>query len=107
MESTLVAKTPEVVQFLVDNFTHVEFIQRFRVVVRRKDGKVSMYKEYLVHCDPGEYDATLVFKTKEGKLEIYNTKLTVYDRKTARYFVYVVPNELEKDLVLVLFRKPS
>ncbi len=107
MESVLMSKIPDVIQTLVDNFDHVEFIQKFRVVVNRKDGKTYMYKEYIVHCDPGKYDATIVFKTKEGKLEIYNNELTVYDRKTARYFIFKVPDEFEKELILVLLKRTS
>jgi len=83
-------------------YDHVETIYRYRVLSQKRAGRIYNYFEYLVHAQPGNYDAILVFKTPDG-YQIISTNITVYHRGTARYFSYTVHNQ-DKQLVMVLLK---
>jgi len=84
-------------------FDYVETIIKSRIVSNRRNRRIYNYTEYLVHCEPGDYDAILVFKDNNG-ISAISTRLTVYNRGTARYFIYntVDPN---KKIVMVFLKK--
>lgn len=109
MESLLAVKIPEITEYLEKNFDHVERIQKYRIVNNKdkKTGKIATYREYLVHCDEGEYEAVLIFKTKDGRYELYITRLVVYRRAQSHYFIYKVSNEENKELVFVYLKKAN
>jgi len=90
------------VNFMVENFDHVERIYKTRILTQRHGGRLYNYIEYLVHAPPGEYDAILVFRNGNS-LQIINTRVTVYMRGTARYFSFTVHNQ-DKELIYVLLK---
>jgi len=107
MQSLQVMKIHEVTEYLDKNFDHVERIQKHRFVSKKdkKTGRVTNYKEYLVHCEPGEYEGVLVFKTKEGSYEMYITTIVVYRRANTFYFIHKIPDEENKELVFVYLKR--
>ncbi len=107
MQSAQVVKIPEVTEYLDKNFDHVERIQKHRFVSKKdkRTGRVTNYKEYLVHCEPGEYEGVLVFKNKDGVYEMYVTTINVYRRANTYYFIHKVPNDENKELVFVYLKR--
>lgn len=83
-------------------YDHVETIYRYRILSQKRGGRIYNYYEYLVHAQPGNYDAVLVFKTPDG-YQVISTNITVYHRGTARYFSYTVHNT-DKRLVMILLK---
>jgi len=83
-------------------YDHVETIYRYRILSQKIGGRIYNYFEYLIHAQPGNYDAVLVFKTPDG-YQIISTNVTVYHRGTARYFSYNLHSQ-DKRLVLVLLK---
>jgi hypothetical protein len=95
--------TERFIQYMVENFDHVERIYKVRLLTQRHGNRLYNYTEYLVHAPPGEYFAVLVFK--EGNtLKILNTRITVYMRGTARYFSFTFRDN-NKELLYVLLKE--
>jgi len=93
--------TERFVQYMVENFDHVERIYKSRLLTQRHGNRLYNYTEYLVHAPPGEYDAVLVIKDGNS-IRIINTRITVYMRGTARYFSFTLHEG--KEIIYVLLR---
>jgi hypothetical protein len=90
------------IQFMVDNFDHVERVYKARLLTQRHGNRLYNYTEYLVHAPPGDYDAILVIKQGDSVRAI-STRITVYMRGTARYFSFTLHDD-NKELVYVLLK---
>jgi hypothetical protein len=90
------------IQYMVENFDHVERIYKVRLLTQRHGNRLYNYTEYLVHAPPGDYDAILVLK-EGNSIRAINTRITVYMRGTARYFSFTFHDE-GKELLYVLLR---
>ncbi len=100
-----VMKIYDAIQSVVTSFDYIERITKSRYAVLKVNGKEYRYKEYLVHCEPGKYDAVLVFKLSDGSIDIDRTSITVYIKNKTRYFTYTPPKEDGRELIYVFMNK--
>jgi len=84
-------------------FDHVETLSKMRIASSRRNKRIYNYAEYLVHCEPGDYEAILVFSTPNG-ISAISTVVTVYNRGTARYFIFN-NTDPDKRIVMVFLKK--
>lgn len=84
-------------------FDYVESISKMRLMSQKRNKRIYNYVEYLVHCEPGDYEGILLFRTPNG-LNALSTQITVYNRGTARYFVFNTIDP-DKKLIMVFLKK--
>lgn len=71
---------------LFKRYDHIETIHKSRVLQSKGSKRIYNYTEYLVHSEPGSYDAVLIFEKQDTReLIALKTKINVYLRGTARY----------------------
>jgi len=84
-------------------FDYIETISKMRVMSQKRNKRIYNYVEYLIHCEPGDYEGILLFKTPNG-ITALSTQVTVYNRGTARYFVFNTIDP-DKKLIMVFLKK--
>ncbi len=59
-------------------YDHVETLTKMRIASSKRSKRIYNYAEYLVHCEPGDYEGILVFRTPNG-ISAISTVVTVYN----------------------------